>query len=146
MKKYGVENKPAKVLSTNEELELTKIISNIILDNNYQCFCYNICVDHVHLLIRCEPSNLSEIVKRIKSFSSRLFNPGEKLWSQKFYKTEIENFDFRSPINFPSYAEPNDHLANAVFYIQNNRAKHNLKRNKELEEIINSFCQYKTVD
>ncbi len=41
-------------LSLEEEIALTEIIGNIIKENGYLCLEYNICKDHVHLLLVCE--------------------------------------------------------------------------------------------
>jgi len=60
---YKVKKGPALELNLVEEIELTKIFKNIIIENNYNCIAYNICKDHVHLILVCEEDTLTQIVK-----------------------------------------------------------------------------------
>ena len=62
-------------LVLEEEIELTRIIGEIIQEKGYHCLEYNICKDHVHLVLVCEAEELTGIVQAIKSISSRLIKP-----------------------------------------------------------------------
>lgn len=82
---------PALELNLEEEIALTNIFKEIILENQYNCLAYNICKDHVHIIIVCEEEEVNTIAKTLKGKSSYLyqsngFKPiGEPLWSQKFF-------------------------------------------------------------
>ena len=56
-------------LSLSEEIILTQIIGDIISENNYRCMAYNICNDHVHMIIVCAQEELTTIVRKLKSLS-----------------------------------------------------------------------------
>lgn len=79
MQKYVGHRGPARVLSIREEIILTQIIGDIISENNYRCMAYNICNDHVHMIIVCAQEELTTIVRKLKSLSSKLFNRHEEV-------------------------------------------------------------------
>ena len=68
----GQDNQVHLVLG--EEILLTRIIRDIVKENEYQMLAYNICKDHVHLLPVCKLETLTEIIQKIKSVSSKLFH------------------------------------------------------------------------
>ena len=143
---YQVKMGEAVWLDDEDEIIITKTIAEIVkeskLDNNgiypIDILEYNICGDHMHLLLVCEEEELTKIVGKIKGQTARErnrnkgINPlvrqnGEKavsLWTQKYNKSEIrvENY-----------------LNNAIEYIRNNRVKHELPKSKEIEKIKNEF-------
>ncbi|MBP6049868.1 MAG: N-6 DNA methylase, partial [Chitinophagales bacterium] len=149
---YGVIKGDAIELNLNEEIELTKIIGNIISESKMKCIAYNICKDHVHLIVVCEGTELTSIIQKIKSISSKEFHrlkipmghdPLEHknhLWSQKFYRANLDVWELNTISNKPGYIYKSSYLQNAIEYIKNNRVKHNLPQSKELEKTINSFC------
>lgn len=122
----------------DEELLISKIIDEIIEEDNLNVMAYNISGDHIHLLLVCEEEEVSPIMQKIKAKTARAVNirrgntiptgnfdkgacslvdgnrRGEKqtsLWTQKFGKKRI-------------FTE--DHLFAAVKYIEDNRIKHKL--------------------
>lgn len=149
---YGVIKGDAIELNLNEEIELTKIIGNIISESKMKCIAYNICKDHVHLIVVCEGTELTSIIQKIKSISSKEFHrlkipmghdPLEHknhLWSQRFYRANLDVWELNTISNKPGYIYKSSYLQNAIEYIKNNRVKHNLPQSKELEKTINSFC------
>ena len=136
-------------LTADEELLITETIAEIKEKDNLKILSYNICRDHLHLLIVCEYDELPFIVQKIKSVTSRkvniargftipapateqapLLSPlpkkrGEKqnsLWTQKFGQKIIES---------------NEQLMNTIAYIDKNRSKHELpEHSTELKLII----------
>lgn len=74
MKQFKVEKDEPVELSLEEEIELTKIIGEVIKEYGYQCLAYNVCKDHVHLVLVCEFEELSKQIQRLKSIASRKFN------------------------------------------------------------------------
>ena len=145
MMKYNIEKGHPVELGLKEEIALTKIIGDIINENDYQCLAYNVCKDHVHLILVCEYGELTEIVKTIKGKSSFMyqsngFKPiGKPLWSQKFFRADLDVWKLASLSDKPGYLYKDTYLDNALVYIRHNRKKHKLPESKELQNIIDSF-------
>ncbi|MDA3859851.1 MAG: transposase, partial [Melioribacteraceae bacterium] len=157
-------------LSERDEIVISQAVSEIIKESkekNEEIYFleYNICGDHLHMLLVCEKEEVSKIVGKIKAVTARKYNiekgittlatsvtrghvplsredepspssssevenlsssKREKkkynsLWTQKFGKSEIKDKEY---------------LRNAISYIRNNRKKHELPENKELEKIV----------
>lgn len=151
MKKYKVKKGPIRFLSLKEEIILTKIIGKIIIENSFRCSAYNICNDHVHLLLICELSELPKIVQKLKSISSKLFNRHKevnkattelhhnRLWSQKFFRAELDEWKPARLSTKPREVYTSSYLQNTMRYIENNRDKHGLMRSQKLIDVINEF-------
>ena len=151
MKKWKIKKGPAINLNLDEEIALTRIIGEIIRENRYQCISYNICSDHVHLILVCKNNELNSIVQKIKSISSKLFHRLEisfshdplehknHLWSQKFFRVDMDVWKLGSLSNKPGYLYKSSHLRNAMAYIFKNREKHGLPLSEKLNKIISSF-------
>ncbi|UAM97507.1 transposase [Polaribacter litorisediminis] len=45
-----------------EELLVTQTISKIVKDDNLKLLAYNICSDHIHLLLSCDIDHVSKIM------------------------------------------------------------------------------------
>lgn len=71
---YKVKKGEPLEFNLEDEIAMTKIMRDIILEKGYNCIAYNICKDHVHLILVCEYSDLANIVKTIKGKSAYLFN------------------------------------------------------------------------
>ena len=148
---YKIERGDALLLTLQEEIELSIIIGKIITENNYRCVAYNICQDHVHLIIVCHEFELSRIVQKIKSISSKIFQRSNiaktrnwskqkyHLWSQKFFRAYLNEWQLARLSIRPGEVYESDHLMNSINYIQNNRIKHQLEYSKKLDEIIQSI-------
>jgi len=145
-------------LNDDDAIVITKAISEIVKDNKEKneeiyLLAYNICGDHMHMLLVCEEKEVSKIVGKIKGKSSLLYHrsigstptrgrvplsggddasssvrlDGENsvpLWTQKFGNSRIDSEEY---------------LLNAMDYIRTNRIKHELPENVELENIINGM-------
>jgi len=155
MIKYGVRRGPAVKLELKEEILLTRIIGTIVRENGYKVLAFNICRDHLHLMPVCQYDELTRIVQKIKSVSSKLFHrqvdmkPGGRdplenraikhLWSQKFYRAALGEWELASYSKKPGYIYKSSHLYNAMTYIRSNREKHGMLKSDELEKIICDF-------
>lgn len=53
-----------QLLTSKEELLITKVIAKIRLDDNLKILAYNICQDHIHLLIISEENNIENTIKK----------------------------------------------------------------------------------
>ncbi len=148
MKTYRVQKGPERRLSLKEEIILTGIISTIIKENDYKCLAYNICQDHVHMIIVCQEDALTSIVQKLKSVSSKLFHRhpdvdptvtklhSNRLWSQKFFRASLNEWTLAKLSNRPGELYQSSYLSNAMAYIENNRSKHQLVKSDILEKII----------
>ena len=127
--------KKGETIWLDEELEM--VVANelaaIITEDELNVLNWNICGDHVHMLLVCDPEELANIVRKLKGRSAQktkeyLKVPKEEvfhLWAQKFNRKPIED---------------EDGLANVFEYIQHNREKHNLPLNKELQLLVSEVC------
>ena len=105
---------------------------------------FNVCRDHMHLVVVCDETELNEIVRKIKGRTAREVNinkglkplvkeKNEKsipLWTQKFGCKEIVD---------------ENQLSNTLAYVKNNRIKHNLPAhsNKGFKPLVESIaCDY----
>ena len=129
---YQVNKEIGIHLDEKAETIITGIITGIIRENNYTVYAYNICRDHVHMLIECEEDKISDMVRRLKGKSSQLYkeylgkkaNNPSHLWAQKFNKWLIQS---------------DDQLRLTMEYILRNREKHNLPENKGLQPLVQQF-------
>ncbi|MDQ7009620.1 MAG: transposase [Candidatus Gracilibacteria bacterium] len=131
MKLYRVKtNKKGIFLDEQQEYEITVILEKIILELELTVLAYNICNDHIHIILVLEEQELSKTIGILKGKSTKLYKDLHKiedkinLWGQKFDYVFIENII---------------QLLNTINYVKNNRKKHGLNINKKLEKI--NFCK-----
>ena len=132
-----------------DEFVITQTIAEIVKSDHLNVLAYNICADHIHLLLVCEEEEVSSVVQKIKSKTARAVNLHREvststreqaplpikqkinsLWTQKFGCKEITT---------------EEHLFTAIDYIKHNRSKHNLpQHSKEIKLLVENFvCDYK---
>ncbi|MCL2510888.1 MAG: N-6 DNA methylase [Bacteroidales bacterium] len=58
----------------DDELVITKTVSEIVKEDNLNVLAYNICRDHLHIVLVCEAEELDKIVGKIKSMTARACN------------------------------------------------------------------------
>jgi REP element-mobilizing transposase RayT len=61
-------------LEPEDEILITNILSEIIKEDELNVMAYNICGDHLHLLLVCEEEEVSKIVGKIKAITSKEYN------------------------------------------------------------------------
>ncbi|MBN1339227.1 MAG: transposase [Bacteroidales bacterium] len=106
-------------LENGDALKVSEIITGIVIEDNYNCLAYNICNDHVHILLVCEEEELPNIVRKLKGKSAQKFkehlgiskDETYNLWAQKFHRKPIKS---------------DQQLLNVIEYIKTNRIKHGL--------------------
>ncbi|MDP3358218.1 MAG: transposase, partial [Lutibacter sp.] len=54
-----------------DEFVITQTIAKIVKDDDLNVLAYNICADHIHLLLVCEEEEITKIVQKIKSITSK---------------------------------------------------------------------------
>jgi len=144
MTELKIRSGPVRYLDLEDEIKLTEIMASVIKDYEIVCYAYNVCRDHVHMIVHCPSDELSELVRKLKGRSSFLFNKSKNrkgaFWSQKFW---IVNMDQWKVYTGPElgFVPKRTHFNNAMTYIENNRKKHGLPESTWLEELILSFLQ-----
>jgi len=117
-------------LAPEDEVFITKTVAEIVEEDRLNVMAFNICGDHMHILLVCEDEEVSKIVGKIKAITSKEYNTEKgittrghvplskeekktynSLWTQKFGNNPIKD---------------EKQLWNTVEYIQNNREKHAL--------------------
>ena len=100
---------------------------DIVLENGYVLLAYNICRDHVHLILVCENERRDAIVGHLKGKTSHLYKKAHDiettfhLWGQKYHYREIKD---------------DKQLYNTIQYIRYNRRRHDLPANRRLRPIV----------
>jgi REP element-mobilizing transposase RayT len=127
---FGVKRGEPVSLSNDLECEVSSYILQIAQENRVTVLAYNICRDHVHMIIVCLLAELATIVAKLKGKSSVLFKKARAiegayhLWAQKYYASEILN---------------DKQLEKVMNYIIYNRQKHNLPVNKGLQPLVSQM-------
>ena len=128
-------------LTDEDEMVIAETVSLLSKELNLNILAFNVCKDHIHLVLVCEEEELDEIVRKLKGRTAREVNKnnglqplvqekGEKsipLWTQKFGCKEIVD---------------EKQLSNTVEYVKHNRAKHNLpaNSNKGFKPLVDSIA------
>jgi len=156
-------------LSEIEELIVSKTIAEIAVTDKLNVLAYNICGDHMHLLIVCEKDEVEKIVGKLKSMSARACNiaMGRTIPSTRGHapsdisgtpspETSGHAHLLKTPPVLPTHGETQtqlwtqkfgkkeitseEQLYNTLNYIENNRLKHELTDiNKDLQPLINQM-------
>jgi REP element-mobilizing transposase RayT len=145
----GQKPKPVVFPIKKEEEELiAQTVEDLVNEFELSIPAFNLCWDHMHLVLYCTAEEVPVIMHKIKGrsarecnklrlstekFRSKGINPRGRtvlkdkstpFWSQKYHC---------KPITSELY------LKNTINYIENNKIKHGLPENKELEKIISRF-------
>ncbi|MBU0976692.1 transposase, partial [Patescibacteria group bacterium] len=152
MIRFGVRRGKPIILTSQDEIEITKLVKNMVIDQQIKILAYNICRDHIHLILVCEESELGEIVRRFKGKTSYLFNKSEtsgfnplyrdnkKIVSRTRKQAPLSQVRSRGKTQAKLWAQKfnrvlldgNDSLSNAIDYVERNREKHGLPLNNGL--------------
>lgn len=155
-RRFGGQKPKAVVLPlkrSDEELIATTV-EDLVNEFDLSIPAFNLCWDHMHLILYCTAEEVPVIMHKIKGRTARecnklrdpkginlstginprgrdfprgrtvLKDKSTPFWSQKFYCKPITS---------------ELQLKNTINYIVNNKIKHGLPENKELEKIISRF-------
>ena len=152
MEKYKVRErregstKPHVIYFTPEDdVQMTQIIADVAKEDQLNILAYNICGDHIHLLLVCAIEEIPAIMQKIKGRTSYFHKRGYK----GHYKglKPLEKVDGKNkPLWQQKYSPPKEvttteQLLNTLKYIQTNRNKHKLPPHpKALQNTINALC------
>lgn len=117
------------LLDDESELFITMVIARIIYKKRLRVHAYNICRDHIHIIIECKEYEIPGIIRLIKGKTSQRYKeycgiaPDVKyhLWTQKYGKGKIFS---------------DEHYHYSVRYVTSNRFKHHLPQSEGLQRII----------
>ena len=132
MVKYKVKRGEPVIFDNDLEFEISKYILQIANEDKLNFFALNICRDHVHLIIKCFVDCLENIIRKIKGKSTQLYKDNNEiedvfhLWQAGFKRIEIKNKIY---------------FFKAVNYVINNRKKHELPPNIEMQRLVDKFMQ-----
>jgi type I restriction-modification system DNA methylase subunit len=144
--------------TADDDLLITQTIAKIVTEDNLQLLAYNICADHIHLLLACEIEEIAAIMQKVKGRTSYDMNKGSNKWGNKV-SDKVGNKGFKplaeekanKPLWQQKYSAPKEvateeQLQNTIRYIQKNRAKHELPEHSKILKLIieNMCCTVKT--
>jgi REP element-mobilizing transposase RayT len=149
----GTKPFPDVIYMTKEEEEIiAKTVKGIVFEKKLDIVAFNVCRDHIHILIKCNIDDISKIMHMIKGRTSRVCNQYRRLVYKGIIPLETINPPLETTSPIPEKAKPfwtqkfsctyikdSQHYWNTINYIQNNRVKHKLPKNPVLENIIASF-------
>jgi len=130
MRKHNIKLGTPVIFSTEQEIEITKWILQIKQENNLKILAYNICRDHLHMILVCEEVERDNIIRKIKSKSTYLYKINHKIskelhiWAQKYNYKHIKN---------------DEALEDMYNYVINNRIKHELPPNKGFKPLVDNL-------
>ncbi len=144
--KLNIKTDEAIWLDEKSESIITNTIDRIVREDSLKVLAYNICGDHIHLIIVCCENELESIVRKFKSISSREHNikMGWTVPDEENKKRRAENKKgiTQNKLWAKSYnasiLESSEYIVNAINYVEKNRKKHGLT---DLEYCKNP-CEY----
>jgi REP element-mobilizing transposase RayT len=135
-------------LSEKEEIIVTETIAKIVIEDKLNVMAYNICGDHMHIVLVCEEVELQSIMQKIKSMSARACNiamgrtipqavehaPQALEHAPQAVEHALRLKDERGKTQFHLWTQKfgskeivtEEQLNNTIAYVQNNRVKHQL--------------------
>jgi REP element-mobilizing transposase RayT len=121
-------------LENEDAIKVTEIISEIVTEEKLNCLAYNICKDHIHMLLVCDKDELSNIVRKLKGKSAQKFKEHLKIPKDETFNLWAQKFD-RKPM------DSEQQLQNTIGYITGNREKHQLPDiNEGLQPSVERMC------
>jgi REP element-mobilizing transposase RayT len=171
MRKYKVREKreagtnpyPNVIYFTPTEDQLiTETIAEVVHENQLHLLAYNICGDHIHLLLVCELEEIPSIMQKIKgrtSYKHGQYNKGtedqtevtthdkglkpldkETVEEKKHQNTHKKPF-WTQKYSAPKEITTEEQLQNTIKYIKGNRKKHELPpHDRDLQNAIDNMC------
>ena len=145
-REMGTNPYPNIIYFTKEDdLLITSTIAKIVKKENINLLAYNICADHIHLLLVCDIDDISGIMQKIKGITSRVHGT-HKRDDNEFYKGFKPLAKNKKPLWQQKYSAPKEirtqeQLQNTINYIEKNRSKHELpQHSREINNIIDAMC------
>jgi REP element-mobilizing transposase RayT/type I restriction-modification system DNA methylase subunit len=129
MIEFGVKKDDPVLFEELSEVKISEFIFDKAQELSFRILAYNVCKDHVHLVLVSTDNERDEVVRQLKGYSSKKYreylniDAAEKFqtWAQKYHYTLLDT---------------KEKLVNAIEYVNNNRIKHDLPDNKGLKPLV----------
>lgn len=124
---HGVQTGEPVIMDATMECAIARHLNTIIEEEQIRVLTYNICKDHVHMLIVCSEDERDNIVKTLKGKSTHLYKKQygitqkTNLRAQKYHRQIAKDEEARQAM---------------WSYITDNRLKHDLPMNKGLQPLV----------
>lgn len=149
--------------SHEEEIIVSRVIADIAKEKNLHILAYNICVDHLHIVLVCEESEISQIMQLIKGRTSHIINKHRRSKGlQPLVQTSVNETDDKGlkPLatgeqNTPVWTQKfglvgiddDEQLQNTINYVNHNRLKHEIEDDEAFSVALNAIiaemvCSY----
>lgn len=139
-------------MSTKIEELIAITVSEIVNEEKLNIAAFNLCRDHMHILLVCTDDEVPKIMHKIKGRTARVcnkwiahikgINPLDALDDKRTF-TKLK--DGSTPFWTQKYGcnpiKSSEHYWNTVNYIEKNKVKHNLPNNPKLQAIIQCFVK-----
>lgn len=139
----GTKPDPEVFPMTKEEEELiASTVADIVREDKLNIAAFNLCWDHMHILLVCEEEEVPKIMHKIKGRTARACN---MLRNKGINPLDVLHKDGSTPFWTQKYGckpvTTEEHFWNTYNYIENNKVKHDLPKNPKLEKIIFGFVK-----
>jgi REP element-mobilizing transposase RayT len=139
----GTKPDPEVFPMTKEEEELiASTVADIVREDKLNIAAFNLCWDHMHILLVCEEEDVPKIMHKIKGRTARACN---MLRNKGINPLDVLHKDGSTPFWTQKYGckpvTTEEHFWNTYNYIENNKVKHDLPKNPKLEKIIFGFVK-----
>ena len=134
MRVYRVKRGKPVWLDSDAEVLITKIIADIVKEKNYNVKAYNVCKDHIHMLLQCQQSGMSNIVRLLKGKSAQCYKEFLKIPANVKFHLWAQKFNWWLITSLKQYH-------NTKAYIERNREKHGYAENKQLQSLVKSMIK-----
>ena len=153
---YKVKKEEGFFMEHSSEKIVTESIAKVVEKDDLRFLAYNICGDHIHIILVCELENLSKIVQKLKSISAKDHNLLLGISQRIVNKEDVidnkgnvvgnkgacslvrgykQNSLWAQKFHFKELPDE-DALSKAVEYVRYNRIKHKLSSHHEIHETI----------
>ena len=160
-------------LTEDEETIIVEKIAEIVTKDNLSVMAFNVCKDHMHLVLVCEEEEVSKIVQKIKAITARAVNIHRGVTITKQEQITMEHaplsLEKHAPLSLEKHAPlptergekqnslwtqkfgckeilDDNQLWNTIEYVKNNREKHELPILPILQQWSMLHCLYQSYE
>jgi len=148
-------------LTAEEEVLIAEEVLGIVKEDKLKILAFNVCVDHIHILLVCEEEDVPKILQKIKAKTARTVNIHKGITIPSTREHASNHISTREHAPLPGAPLPQrgkkqnslwtqkygckpitdeTQLHNTINYIQHNRSKHNLPESQTLNKLIDNLC------
>jgi type I restriction-modification system DNA methylase subunit/REP element-mobilizing transposase RayT len=141
-------------LTDDDEMVIAETVSILAKELQLNILAFNVCKDHIHIVLVCEEDDIDEIVRKIKGRTAREVNKNNGINPviNKDYNNELAPIvkESTGAKTVPLWTQKfgckaivdQNQLQNTIAYVKNNREKHNLPphSNKGFKPLVESIA------